>query len=154
MRFIFLITLLILFSCGSRKSEVQTTIENKSLDVKESSQYDVQAETRRNILYNSLEEGFTITPIDSSKPIDMIGPDGRKTSIKNGRVESKRKQQSTAVKEEIKESKSGKSKIELQSKENKKEKQKNTERKPDYSWLWLLLIVAVIYVIYRIKKRA
>jgi len=143
MRYLFL--LLLLVGCGARKVNKSTTetttkseitvVDSTKIDTKEVSEGDIYTDE------------FEITPIDTIKPLVIIDSQGKKTTIKNGRI--KKRTQISRFKALKSQSVHNTRKTQKTATQSTKASQKHVERKESFGWLWLILIIAVILYIYR-----
>ena len=163
MKNLLLITLLLLlFSCGARKSnksKIETVKQTElATDTATKTETLIDTKTEKQALTEAKNESEKLEPIDSSKPIikTQNTKDGTTTTTwQNAKVESS----STLKKEVVKQIKTDKSKILHQSeskvsvkiKENTENIKKETQRE-SYSLWWLLLLVIPILYFY-IKYR-
>jgi hypothetical protein len=143
----------LILSCGARKSEMQIAIEKQNLDVKQETEYTIEADIQKNTVQYSESDELEFIPVDPDKPIEFTGPDGKTQSVKNATVKKKSGKQALQSHETIKQKESGKQKTDLKADSYKKNKEKATERKAGYGWLWLLLIPFIGYIIYRVWKK-
>ena len=143
MRYLFI--LLLLASCGARKVNKSTTeTETKSeISVVDST----KIETKEDIDSTICTDEFEITPVDTLKPIVIIDSQGKKTTIKNGRV--KKRTQISRFKAVKSTTIHNTRKTQKTATQSTKASEKHVERKESFGWLWLILIIAVILYIYR-----
>lgn len=151
----YIILVLLVVSCGSRKSEVQKKSEEKSVEVIATDKKEIVTDYKVDRVVISNEDEFVITPVDVLQPIEVIMPDGKKTSLKNAKIEKRKINTVVKTKETINKTKVSEIKIEAKEKEKSTEKTKEVDRRESYSWIvWILIILLLIYLYYRIKKRA
>jgi hypothetical protein len=143
MRYLFI--LLLLTSCGARKVNKSTTeTETKS---------EISVTDSTKVYTNEISEGdihtdeFEITPVDTLKPIVIIDSQGKKTTIKNGRI--KKRTQISRFKAVKSQSVHNTRKTQKTATQSTKASEKHVERKESFWWLWLILIIAAILYIYR-----
>jgi hypothetical protein len=143
MRYLFI--LLLLVSCGARKVNKSTTeTETKSeITVVDSTKVYTKEISDSTICTDE----FEITPVDTLKPIVIIDSQGKKTTIKNGRI--KKRTQISRFKALKSQSVHNTRKTQKTATQSTKVSQKHVERKESFGWLWLILIIAVILYIYR-----
>ena len=143
MRYLFILILLV--SCGARKVNKSTTeTETKSdITVVDST----KIETKEDIDSTICVDEFEITPVDTLKPIVIIDSQGKKTTIKNGRV--KKRTQISRFKAVKSQSVHNTRNTKQSATQSTKASEKHVERKESFGWLWLLLIIAAILYIYR-----
>ena len=143
MRYLFL--LLLLVSCGARKVNKSTTeTETKSeISVIDSTKVYTNEISDSTICVDE----FEITPVDTLKPIVIIDSQGKKTTIKNGRI--KKRTQISRFKALKSQSVHNTRKTQKTATKSTKASEKHVERKESFGWLWLILIIAVILYIYR-----
>jgi len=143
MRYLFI--LLLLASCGARKvNKITTETETKSdITVVDST----KIETKEDIDSTICTDEFEITPVDTLKPIVIIDSQGKKTTIKNGRV--KKRTQISRFKALKSQSVHNTRKTQKTATQSTKASEKHVERKESFGWLWLILIIAAILYIYR-----
>ena len=143
MRYLFL--LLLLTSCGARKVNKSTT------ETETKSEINVVDSTK--VYTNEISEGdihtdeFEITPLDTLKPIVIIDSQGKKTTIKNGRI--KKRTQISRFKALKSTTLHNTRKTQKTATQSTKVSEKHVERKEWFGWIWLLLIIAAILYIYR-----
>jgi hypothetical protein len=143
MRYLFI--LLLLASCGARKVNKSTTETTKKSEIT------VVDSTK--VYTNEVSQGdihtdeFEITPVDTLKPIVIIDSQGKKTTIKNGRV--KKRTQISRFKAVKSQSVHNTRKTQKTATQSTKVSEKHVERKEWFGWIWLLLIIAAILYIYR-----
>jgi hypothetical protein len=143
MRYLFL--LLLLASCGARKvnkSTTETTTKSE-ITVTDSTKVYTKEVSEGDIYTNEYE----IIPIDTIKPLVIIDSQGKKTTIKNGRI--KKRTQISRFKALKSQSVHNTRKTQKTATQSTKSSEKHTERTQSFWWLWLLLIIAVILYIYR-----
>ena len=143
MRYLFL--LLLLASCGARKVNKSTTeTETKSeISVIDST----KIETKEDIDSTICTDEFEIMPVDTLKPIVIIDSQGKKTTIKNGRI--KKRTQISRFKAIKSQSVHNTRKTQKTATQSTKVSEKHVERTQSFWWLWLILIIAAILYIYR-----
>jgi len=143
MRYLFI--LLLLVSCGARKVNKSTTeTETKSeISVIDSTKVVTFTDSNSTICTDE----FEITPVDTLKPIVIIDSQGKKTTIKNGRI--KKRTQISLFKALKSQSVHNTRKTQKTATQSTKVSQKHVERKESFGWLWLILIIAAILYIYR-----
>jgi hypothetical protein len=143
MRYLFI--LLLLTSCGARKVNKSTTeTETKSeISVIDSTKVVTFTDSSSTICTDE----FEITPVDTLKPIVIIDSQGKKTTIKNGRI--KKRTQISRFKALKSTTLHNTRKTQKTATQSTKESEKHVERKESFGWLWLILIIAVILYIYR-----
>lgn len=159
MKNILIILCVVLCSCGARKSEVHKTETESKSETAITRQNDVVTEVQTETITESESETFIITPVDNTRPIEIIKPDGSKTTITNGRIEKKKEKQETKQSTQTKATDKSTAIIKHSKEAKTVTKDKITDRKESYSTIiWgviVLLIILIIWFIYRkIKKRA
>jgi hypothetical protein len=132
-------------SCGARKVNKSTTeTETKSeISVIDSTKVVTFTDSSSTICTDE----FEITPVDTLKPIVIIDSQGKKTTIKNGRI--KKRTQISRFKALKSQSVHNTRKTQKTATQSTKVSEKHVERKESFGWLWLILIIAVILYIYR-----
>ena len=143
MRYLFI--LLLLASCGARKvnkSTTETTTKSE-ISVIDSTKVYTKEVSEGEIYTNEYE----IIPIDTIKPLVIIDSQGKKTTIKNGRI--KKQTQISRFKALKSTTLHNTRKTQKTATQSTKASEKHVERKESFGWLWLILIIAVILYIYR-----
>jgi hypothetical protein len=143
MRYLFL--LLLLASCGARKvnkSTTETTTKSE-ISVIDSTKIETKEISEGEIYTNEYE----IIPVDTLKPIVIIDSQGKKTTIKNGRI--KKRTQISRFKALKSTTLHNTRKTQKTATQSTKASEKHVERTQSFWWLWLLLIIAAILYIYR-----
>lgn len=149
MRYIVIPLLLVLFSCGVRKVE----LNKESIEVKTDSVavtvVDGTYVDKTNIQIEEKAEEIEYKPIDSLKPMVVNGKQYINTIIRIKR-NNKKLLDTSNVESTLKINK----KVNVK-KDNKKDvKVKNTEKKPNYwMYLWFLIPVVIIMVLEKYSKR-
>jgi predicted metal-dependent phosphotriesterase family hydrolase len=141
----YLLLLLLLTSCGARKvnkSTIETETKTEIIVVDST-----KIETKEDIDSTICTDEFEITPVDTLKPIVIIDSQGKKTTIKNGRI--KKRTQISRFKAVKSQSVHNTSKTQKTATQSTKVSDKHVERKESFGWIWLILIIAVILYIYR-----
>ncbi len=150
---LFFITLLFI-SCGIRKVEKSTLDVKKDVD-KEVATVDnkvseAKTETNNDITTDDIE----IVPIDSTKAIEIVAPDGKVTKYKNARISNRKTVDKTKMVNDVKAVEMSQTKASEKSNEVTKVSEKETER-TSWSWWWLLLLLIPIgyYVWQKVKDK-
>ena len=143
MRYLFI--LLLLASCGARKVNKSTneTTTKSEISVIDSTKVYTKEVSEGEIYTNEYE----IIPIDTIKPLVIIDSQGKKTTIKNGRI--KKRTQISRFKALKSTTLHNTRKTQKTATQSTKASQKHVERKESFGWLWSILIIAVILYIYR-----
>jgi hypothetical protein len=141
----YILIILLFVGCGARKVNKSTTeTEAKSeITVVDSTKIDTKEDSEATICTDE----FEITPVDTLKPIVIIDSQGKKTTIKNGRI--KKRTQISRFKALKSQSVHNTRKTQKTATQSTKASEKHVERKESFGWLWLLLIIAAILYIYR-----
>ena len=142
-------------SCASRKvqksetevkTEVTTTVKDTTSKV---------SETKKIEQVFSFTDELEITPIDTSKAIEVVDNNGNKQTYFNAKIKRKQTQVNKSVDTEIKVAENGSKVAETKSKQTVKHQTKETEKEAvsflDYFWIILLLILIVL--IYKFYKK-
>ena len=138
---------IIFISCGIRKVEKSTLDVKKDVD-KEVATVDnkvseAKTETNNDVTTDDIE----IVPIDSTKAIEVVAPDGRVTKYKNARISNKKTVDKTKVVNDVKAVEVSQTKASEKSNEVTKASEKKTERTSSYWWLlWLLLLIPLYFL--------
>jgi len=145
----YLLILLLLVGCGSRK------VNKSNTETKEKSEITIVDSLKKEIKTDSSTQidtkEFIIEPIDSIKPIIIIDSQGKKTSYLNARIKHKHEiSRNKTLKNEIVQSSS---KTNIKAEKQTQYEVKQVERKESIItslwWLWLLIILIVLYYINR-----
>ena len=141
----FILILLLLVGCGTRKVNKSNTETTTKTEVTISDTTKIVTNTAYNI--ETIKEDFDIEPIDSCKAIVIIDNNGKKTSYINAKIRHKRQTSlNKTLKNEIVQS-SRKENIKQTSQTKTSEKQ--IERKAsiitEFWYLWILLLLIILY---------
>lgn len=141
----YLIILLLLVGCGTRKvnkSNTETTIKT---EVSISDTTKIVTNTAYNI--EKVVNDFCIEPIDSTKALVIIDNEGKKTSYLNAKIRHRRENSvNKTLKNEIKQSSHKENiKATTQAKTNVKEVQREISIIAKLWWLWLILLALFLY---------
>jgi len=137
----YLFLLLILTSCGSRKTNTEKVKEEVKIETSETTTDKSIIETNVKVIDCTDTQEQIIEPIDNTKEIVIDGK-----TYKNVRFKTLKKKNniSTTQKEVIQNNVVKKANTKAETKIDKKVKQ--TERKSSYWWLlWFLLIIPIYY---------
>jgi hypothetical protein len=141
----YLLVLLLLVGCGTRKvnkSNTETTIKT---EVTISDTTKIVTNTSYDI--DKVVNDFYIEPIDTCKAIVIIDNNGKKTSYLNAKIRHKREtSRNKTIKNEIVQS-SRKENIKSvqQTKTSVKEVQRKISIITEFWWLWLLILAILLY---------
>jgi cobalamin biosynthesis Mg chelatase CobN len=138
---------MLLISCGARKAHVTKLETTSSTKLAETTKTDIQATTTKEVVTVQYNEAITLTPVDNSKPIDIVKPDGTKTSVYNAKIERNTGRTTTNASEHTKESVKQEKRADLTIKENMQVKDKQTDRKESYIGLIVTIIVIIIVLL-------
>jgi cobalamin biosynthesis Mg chelatase CobN len=137
----------LLISCGARKAHVTKLETISSAELAESTKTNIAVTILKEAITVQDTEAITLTPVDKSKPIDIVKPDGTKTSVYNAKIERNtgRTISNTTehIKQAVKQEKSGNLKV----KENTQVKDKQTDRKESYTGMIVTIIVIIIVLL-------
>lgn len=152
--YIYVVLLLLLCSCGARKSEVHKTETESKSETSITQHNDVVTEVQTETITESESETFIITPVDNTRPIEIIKPDGSKTTITNGRIEKKKEKQETKHNTQAKTADKSTATIKHQEESKKSITDKKKETKPIRFpwWGWLIIAVSAYFTYRYIKK--
>jgi len=154
-----LLLAILLTSCGARKVNKSTTETKTETAIFETVKTDNVSETKKETVNDVVTDDFEVEPIDTAKPIEVIAPNGSKTTFKNARFKRKTITDKTKHVETAKASKTEQKSINTTISKQEKATVKNVDRKQfsisemllDLWWLWLLLILA--YFGYRAYRK-
>lgn len=141
----YILILLLLVGCGTRKVNKSNTENNTKTEVTISDTTKIVTNTAYNI--ETIKEDFDIEPIDSTKAIVIIDNTGKKTSYLNAKIRHRREISSNkTLKSEIVQS-SHKENIKqaTQTKTSAKQIERKASIITEFWWLWLLIFVILIY---------
>ncbi len=147
-RLILIFSVLLLFSCASRKvaivkEDIKTTIDSSAV-VKVDGTYVKE----NNIIAEECEDEIEYKPLDSLKPMVVDGKQYINTIIK-----LKKKKSIKVDKTKVSNKVSSVKKLNVKREDKKSSFDKKVDKKANYFvYLWLLLIPAIIYIYKRIIK--
>lgn len=141
----YILILLLLVGCGTRKvnkSNTETTIKT---EVSISDTTKIVTNTAYNI--EKVVNDFCIEPIDSTKALVIIDNEGKKTSYLNAKIRHRRENSvNKTLKNEIVQSSHKENiKATTQAKTNVKEVQREISIIAQLWWLWLILLALFLY---------
>ena len=141
----YLIILLLLVGCGTRKVNKSNTETTTKTEVSVSDTIKIVT----NIAYNieKVVNDFCIEPIDSTKALVIIDNEGKKTSYLNAKIRHRRENSlNKTLKSEIVQSSHKENiKATTQAKTNVKEVQREISIIAQLWWLWLILLALFLY---------
>jgi cobalamin biosynthesis Mg chelatase CobN len=152
---VYFLSALILVSCGARKveksetevkTEVTTTVKDTSSKV---------SETKKREQLFSFTDELEITPIDTTKSIEVVDSNGNKQTYFNAKIKRKQTQVNKSVDTEKKVAENASKVGETKAKQTVKQQTKETEKTPVSFWnyLWIVLLLLLIVGIYRFYKK-
>lgn len=145
----YLILLLVITSCASRKVVVEKEVAKMILDSTAITKVDSTSITKNNVSLIENSEELEIKPVVDSLPIVVNG-----ISYKNAILMYKKKNKVLVDQSIKKESKNVLKKVVEHKKEIKKIKNKTIDKKANYFvYLWLLLIPVGMYIYRQVKNK-
>lgn len=141
----YLIILLLLVGCGTRKVNKSNTETTTKTEVSVSDTTKIVTNTAYNI--EKVVNDFCIEPIDSTKALVIIDNEGKKTSYLNAKIRHRRENSlNKTLKNEIVQSSHKENiKATTQAKTNLKEVQREISIVTQLWWLWLILLALFLY---------
>jgi hypothetical protein len=141
----YLLVLLLLVGCGTRKVNKTNTETTTKTEVSISDTTKIVTNTSYNI--DKVVNDFCIEPIDSTKAIVIIDNAGKKTSYLNAKIRHRREISSnkTLKSEIVQSSRKENIKQTTQSKTSVKQIERKASIITELWWLWLLIFVILIY---------
>jgi len=141
----YLLILLLLVGCGTRKVNKSNTETTTKTEVSISDTTKIVTNTAYNI--EKVVNDFCIEPIDSTKALVIIDNEGKKTSYLNAKIRHRRENSlNKTLKNEIVQSSHKENiKATTQAKTNVKEIQKEISIIAQLWWLWLILLALFLY---------
>ena len=138
-----LLTLLLLASCGTRKtSQTKTDVTTKEVTT-DNSVIETKTDSNLKVIDCTLTDEIEIIPIDNTKEIVVNGK-----VYKNVRLKAKKTNNNVITTERKKVAETIKKDVKTKSKAKVQVKQKATESNKGNFWNWILLIVLVAGVIW------
>jgi hypothetical protein len=141
----YILVLLLLVGCGTRKVNKSNTENKTKTEVSISDTTKIVTNTAYNI--DKVVNDFVIEPVDTTKAIVIIDNTGKKTSYLNAKIRHRREtSQNKTLKTEIVQS-SHKENIKqtAQTKTSVKQIEKKASIITELWWLWLLIFVILLY---------
>jgi hypothetical protein len=141
----YILILLLLVSCGTRKVNKSNTETTTKTEVSISDTTKIVTNTAYNI--EKVVNDFCIEPIDSTKALVIIDNEGKKTSYLNAKIRHRRENSvNKTLKNEIVQSSHKENiKATTQAKTNVKEVQREISIIAQLWWLWLILLALFLY---------
>lgn len=141
----YILVLLLLVGCGTRKVNKSDTENNTKTEVTISDTTKIVTNTAYNI--DKVVNDFEIEPIDTTKAIVIIDNTGKKTSYINAKIRHRREtsQNKTLKTEIVQSSRKENIKQTQQTKTSVKQIEKKASIITELWWLWLLIFVILIY---------
>lgn len=150
-----IIAALLLLGCGARKVQVQKENVQVKQDVEQTATVAENKEAAFTETKTEELQELVIEPVDSDKPLTIVEPSGRKTTVLNGRISSRKSKAQSEVAATVKAERNEAVTSKVKAKTNATSKTKATERKDSLlSLWWLLLLIPLGYGIYRLRSRA
>lgn len=148
MKKIFIILVLLITSCASRKVAIVKEDTKITIDSIATVKIDGTYTKDNNIFINTATEEVEICPIVDSLPITVAG-----VEYKNVRIRIKKQSSKVIDTSKIKVSKKTLKTVSKKKKQVITNNKKTIDKKPSYfNWLWLLLIPGVVYLYRLIGK--
>lgn len=141
----FILIILLLVGCGTRKVNKSNTETTTKTEVSISDTTKIVTNTAYNI--EKVVNDFYIEPIDSTKALVIIDNEGKKTSYLNAKIRHRRENSvNKTLKNEIVQSSHKENiKATTQAKTNVKEVQREISIIAQLWWLWLILLALFLY---------
>jgi hypothetical protein len=141
----FILILLLLVGCGTRKVNKSNTENSTKAEVTISDTTKIVTNTAYNI--ETIKDNFDIEPIDSCKAIVIIDNNGKKTSYINAKIRHKRQTSvNKTLKNEIVQSNHKENiKATTQTKTSVKQIERKASIITEFWWLWLILLLLLLY---------
>jgi hypothetical protein len=141
----YLLVLLLLVGCGTRKVNKSNTETTTKTEVTISDTTKIVTNTSYDI--DKVVNDFYIEPVDTTKAIVIIDTNGKKTSYHNAKIRHKREisRNKTIKNEIVQNSRKENIKSVEQTKTSVKEVQRKISIITEFWWLWLLLLAILLY---------
>ena len=141
----FILILLLLVGCGTRKVNKSNTETTTKTEVTISDTTKIVTNTAYNI--ETIKEDFDIEPIDSCKAIVIIDNNGKKTSYINAKIRHKRQTSvnKTLKNEIVQSSRKENIKQTTQTKTSEKQIERKASIITEFWYLWLILLLIILY---------
>ena len=141
----FILIILLLVGCGTRKVNKSNTETTTKTEVSVSDTTKIVTNTAYNI--EKVVNDFCIEPIDSTKALVIIDDEGKKTSYLNAKIRHRRENSlNKTLKNEIVQSSHKENiKATTQARTNVKEVQREISIIAQLWWLWLILLALFLY---------
>lgn len=141
----YLLLLLLLVGCGTRKVNKSDTENKTKTEVTISDTTKIVTNTAYNI--DKVVNDFEIEPIDTTKAIVIIDNTGKKTSYINAKIRHRREisRNKTLKSEIVQSSRKENIKQTQQTKTSVKQIEKKASIITELWWLWLLIFVILLY---------
>jgi hypothetical protein len=141
----YILILLLLVGCGTRKVNKSNTETTTKTEVNVSDTTKIITNTAYNI--ETTKEDFDIEPIDSCKAIVIIDNNGKKTSYLNAKIRHRLQTSvNKTLKNEIVQSSHKQNiKATTQAKTSVKQIERKTSFISEFWWLWLILLLILLY---------
>lgn len=141
----YILILLLLVGCGTRKVNKSNTETTTKTEVSVSDTTKIVTNTAYNI--EKVVNDFYIEPVDSTKALVIIDSNGKKTSYINAKIRHRRENSSNkTLKSEIVQSSHKENiKATTQTKTSVKQIERKASFISQFWWLWLILLVILLY---------
>ena len=141
----YILILLLLVGCGTRKVNKSNTETKTKTEVTISDTTKIVTNTAYNI--ETIKEDFDIEPIDSCKAIVIIDNNGKKTSYINAKIRHKRQTSvnKTLKNEIVQSSRKENIKQTSRTKTSKKQIERKASIITEFWYLWLILLLILLY---------
>ena len=141
----YLLVLLLLVGCGTRKVNKSNTETTTKTEVNISDTTKIVTNTAYNI--ETIKDNFDIEPIDSCKAIVIIDNNGKKTSYLNAKIRHRREtSRNKTIKNEIVQSSHKENiKATTQTKTSNKQIKRKSSIIADFWYLWLIILLILLY---------
>ena len=141
----YILILLLLVGCGTRKVNKSNTETTTKTEVSVSDTTKIVTNTAYNM--DKVVNDFYIEPVDTCKPIIIIDSRGKKTSYHNAKIRHRVENSSNkTLKSEILQSSHKQNiKATTQAKTSVKQIERKTSFISDFWWLWLILLLILLY---------
>jgi hypothetical protein len=152
---VYFLSALTLVSCSARKvqksetevkTEVTTTVKDTTSKV---------SETKKREQVFSFTDELEITPIDTTKAIEVVDSNGNKQTYFNAKIKRKQTQVNKSVDTETKVAENASKVGKTKAKQTVKQQTKQTDKEAVsfWSYLWIILLLILLVLIYRFYKK-
>lgn len=144
---------LLILSCGSRKTQITKLKAASVAELRYDAMLNSNVITMTAIDTKTHEEVKTYTPVDPTKPMDIINPDGTKETVNNGKKETRKSTGETKATGKTESNLQADISIDTKQEDTVATYDKGTDRKEYIGWIPMGIFAACFIVLFLYARK-